>query len=709
MRTAVCALALALPMLAAVLAAEEPVAPRVFDSDLPLLVYDEHMDMVGQTPTWDWHGVEIPEGLWYVEHYKALTAEGGAAFARAMQARGIPGLSVEDAGQDLAWLAAFEKLELPQALDLRSVTNEGLARAARLTHVTRLRLDGSLDDKDLSPLARMRQLRALRIEGDLTDAAFAHLSALENLEELRVCSSNLTEACLAKLAGLKKLKHLEVSVSATEAGLAPLKDLELRFLRLDAYTFDLCGQTTTLQSPVFSLHPARVSNALEAPPQGEEAARLERALNDLASESYDEREAATEWLRKGDRRALAFLVPRARELARGSTPDPEQQERLRAILKALTPAAADAWETAAAAGLSPHARAQEKLLRRIKFEFVDRPLAEVVERIGQHCGVRVKLPDSGDFPAISLRVVDMHADLAMDWVCKLASARYEIHGGELRVLQGELPKRVAFPPLAGEPAWTEEEKLHLARVLDKLPSFCGGPSPSQDALHVGEALVDGGLGTNRPDEVVKLLKRFVLPRGKIVPGEPTPGLGALEAQLATKINPAEMEKVRLDALVGNLEFVSKVRVELDPPLIAKAMPLVTGSFPGGTGRALLAWICKSQGLSCIERFGQDGGHVYVLCTPDRAATVSSACVVDLRLALDAGVPQQDLEDGLERLLTEGRLPAPLQSVVRGRWVGRMDPWTERRAFAWVAACADAKKIAPLPPAPWFFPTFNGNE
>ncbi|MCW8132523.1 MAG: hypothetical protein KIS92_19400 [Planctomycetota bacterium] len=715
MRNAVYALVLAvLAVLAAGLGAEEPVAPvapvpaaeaaRTFDSDLPLSVYDEDLRLLGRTPTWDWHGVEVPEGLWFVEHARALTAEGGAVLAREMQAREVPGLSVECDGRDPAWLAAFENLPVPRALSLRGAPPEALARAARLAQVTNLRIEGPLEDKDLAPLARMRQLRALRIEGGLTDAGLAALAALENLEELRVLGGRLTEAGLAKLAGLKKLRHLEATVSATEAGLAPLKDLDLRFVRLEAYTFDLCGRTTTLQSPVFTRHPARVGPRAEAAPEGE-AARLKEALKDLGSDSFEKREAATEALRKGGRRALAFLTPKAKEEARGAAPDPERQKRLRGLLEDLTRACADAWEAEAAAGLPPEVRVREKLRRRIGFELAEQPPAQAFERIGRHCGVRVTQPEAGAFPPISLRVTDMPADLALDWICKLAEARYEVHGGEARVLKGGADRgpSVAFPAPAGEVAWTDAEKRRVGRLLDRLPGA------SLEPLCIGEALADGGLPANSPGEVRRLLRRLALPRGQIVPGEPTPALDALDAQLATKIDPTDMEKVRLDVLVSNLHFKTQARLGLDPNLAAQGMPLVSGSFPGGTAREALAWICRVQGYACVERVSEDGGHVYVLCTPDRAATVSSACVVDLRPALDAGVPQQDLEDGLERLLTEGRLPAPLHSVVRGRWVGRMDPWTERRAFAWVAACADAKKIAALPPAPWFFPTFNGNK
>ncbi|MCY3021564.1 MAG: hypothetical protein NTW87_21325 [Planctomycetota bacterium] len=76
--------------------------------------------------------------------------------------------------------------------------------------------------------------------------------------------------------------------------------------------------------------------------------------------------------------------------------------------------------------LLPFAR---RLKCRVSFEFVDVPLDKAAGCVGEWAGLNVTVDEAaiaGGAPAINLRVSDMSADLALEWICKLADLEYSV-------------------------------------------------------------------------------------------------------------------------------------------------------------------------------------------------------------------------------------------------------------------------------------------
>jgi hypothetical protein len=80
-----------------------------------------------------------------------------------------------------------------------------------------------LTDAALKPLAGLKGLRTLRLSGNITDAGVVYLAQLGNLDELWLQDTKVSDAGVAHLRGLKKLKYF--SVWGSPVSNAALEDL----------------------------------------------------------------------------------------------------------------------------------------------------------------------------------------------------------------------------------------------------------------------------------------------------------------------------------------------------------------------------------------------------------------------------------------------------------------------------------------------------
>jgi hypothetical protein len=111
----------------------------------------------------------------------------------------LSGTNATDA--DMQWLAACQRLEVID-LSATKIGDQGLARLAPLPDVRRLKISSPrISDECCKSIARLR-----------------------TLEELSLASTNVrTEAAILELAGLPKLKRLDLSVGVSEAALDELR------------------------------------------------------------------------------------------------------------------------------------------------------------------------------------------------------------------------------------------------------------------------------------------------------------------------------------------------------------------------------------------------------------------------------------------------------------------------------------------------------
>jgi WD40 repeat protein/Leucine-rich repeat (LRR) protein len=114
------------------------------------------------------------------------------------------------------------------SLDLRNlpVTDAGLDGVKDWKHLAKLELPKNITDAGLAKLAGLRSLKVLEAEGatGITDAGLVHLKGLVNLETLGLRGTKITDAGLATLEGMTNLGNLSVgNTGVTDAGVEKLK------------------------------------------------------------------------------------------------------------------------------------------------------------------------------------------------------------------------------------------------------------------------------------------------------------------------------------------------------------------------------------------------------------------------------------------------------------------------------------------------------
>jgi hypothetical protein len=132
-------------------------------------------------------------------------------------------------------MAPLKKLSNLKSLDLSEtlVGNAGLQHLKELKNLDDLNLWATrVGDAGMEHISAMKPLKRLNLDnvgfpGDdvaLTDAGVKKLVSLTNLEFLHLGKTKITDEALTALAGLKKLKQLEVThCDVTEQGIQKLK------------------------------------------------------------------------------------------------------------------------------------------------------------------------------------------------------------------------------------------------------------------------------------------------------------------------------------------------------------------------------------------------------------------------------------------------------------------------------------------------------
>ena len=163
--------------------------------------------------------------------------------------------------QFLASLPHLETLSLTEA----PYDPDWLRHLAAHSNLQSLTLNhGSLSDANIAALATLPKLKQLNISGPITDQSLQHIAQHTNLTHLTLADTNITDAGLLHLAQLKRLTHLTIWESPVEGpGLQHLTSLPLTHLTLyntlinDA-SAQLFTQLTALEQ--LSLHNAQVSD-----------------------------------------------------------------------------------------------------------------------------------------------------------------------------------------------------------------------------------------------------------------------------------------------------------------------------------------------------------------------------------------------------------------------------------------------------------------
>lgn len=218
---------------------------RVLDAAATKLDNNEALAVIGrfeslETLTFDWSSSDDvpcdPTPLANLSQLRELEFSGtelpAAALATVAQLTNLetlkmPGIACTDG--DLQQLAGLEKLRELEVGSSNEFTGAGLAHLAAAKHLEVLRIGGRGVGKggSLEPLRQFTWLRELEFRGfSVDDEALAAIAALKELEIIGL-PEEITDAGLAHLAGLTRLRRLDLSNGAiTDAGLLHLANLD---------------------------------------------------------------------------------------------------------------------------------------------------------------------------------------------------------------------------------------------------------------------------------------------------------------------------------------------------------------------------------------------------------------------------------------------------------------------------------------------------
>jgi hypothetical protein len=194
-------------------------------------------------------------GLRYVGHLKGLRSLyiNGAYIAnldrRLAHIAGLPrlerlviqiGAVSEDGLKRICRLKSLREL----ILDFTIVTDDGLRALASLTRLERLTFEKAMDEHGLTQLRSPQSLRYLNIR-EITNVGLAEIAGLAHLEFLEVQGDRITDEGLASVARLPKLKSLVIGqpkMGLSDAGLVHLTKLPaLEVLSIKSGRFSVTG------------------------------------------------------------------------------------------------------------------------------------------------------------------------------------------------------------------------------------------------------------------------------------------------------------------------------------------------------------------------------------------------------------------------------------------------------------------------------------
>lgn len=461
--------------------------------------------------------------------------------------------------------------------------------------------------------------------------------------------------------------------------------------------------------------PAAPTNVLTAAEKKQAEAWIAR----LDSDDFDARQSAQQ--------SLVALGPKVQPLLRQHAnpankpaPAPEGLARLQECIREIdaaedTRAVNDLLKNfeaivreAPAHFLAPDPDVRQKLARKISFEISDMQLKEALEFLAPLAGIPMVLdPELEEvaLASLTLRVSEMNAGLALDWLSKLndvelcARGRVLIFSKRARriAMQG---RTLELPTAAGENPWTLEETRALLAWAESRPKNADDESRLErpnlpGKLEAGKIQLHGL--SEALDAWSVLLNAF---DGGPVPAAHIPDWALeLEKKMDAKVNVTAKE-TPLGEILSSITKQAGINAIIDPFCMGAGDDVrITMTSHGRSLREVLLDLMRESNLAVQYR------HSAVLITrPTQRLNVGQR-ILDLTPALKAGAPRDELLSRLASLTAEAGVDAR-PAVVRGRWLAWVDPWTAQRAASVIEGAAKTGKVPAAPPAPWFFATFG---
>jgi hypothetical protein len=448
----------------------------------------------------------------------------------------------------------------------------------------------------------------------------------------------------------------------------------------------------------------------ETPDFGLTAAEVQEINIDivnLESDDFAVRDAATNKLIAMGSKIKPFLA------ARLDKPDSKDSENLRHGLKmaiagiekletdqAIAEATRDldkAVDEAPAHFIPPDPGVIEKLKTRVTFDFVDKSLSDSLDFVSEAAKLPIFIDPvvkTESVPNLNLHVTQMSADLALDWILKLAGCDKVVRGKVVIISTteradklGSQKRSYTLPAPSDGTAWTEEETKQLIPFLKQCTGDAGERLVDITCTmeKAGAVSVYGSLSSQ--SMVEKFLPSLTTERLLPIPA----WADEIEHRLDDNLD-VEFDHARLDEAVNSLNTHIKINIILDPTCSEMVGNEIDYHAGKRSFRDLLLMLCEQVDL-IIEPENQ---CLFLTKSPNLD---KATCVIDLTAALNAHIPVDDLRQKLGPLCSTAR-------IIHNRWYAVLDPWTCQRAVKVVEAAAKTGKVQELPPEAWFFKTFK---
>jgi Leucine-rich repeat (LRR) protein len=212
---------------------------KTFNADQKLKVFQRLDDdlpdrLLGFTPA-PLKRIWVPNrDLWYVAPIGALSDDRLSRLGKLLHDSRIPGLDLSEhwdiTNDTLSFLSAAPQLQM-LVLARTRITDAGLGPVASLKELRVLVLNSRITDDGLQQLQALRALQDLSFPraAAITDKSCGVLSGFGQLEHLDLSGTKTTDACIGRLAGLKRVKSLVLGDRMTDkaaASLARMRSLE---------------------------------------------------------------------------------------------------------------------------------------------------------------------------------------------------------------------------------------------------------------------------------------------------------------------------------------------------------------------------------------------------------------------------------------------------------------------------------------------------
>jgi hypothetical protein len=457
------------------------------------------------------------------------------------------------------------------------------------------------------------------------------------------------------------------------------------------------------------------SSAALPPDDGRTLASLIARLDD---DNFDVRNAAAQQLIAMGDRIIPELNKRLQSRP-APTESPELRQGVKKVLtglerladaKSLEEATGDFEKIVAEAPLHylpPNPIVDKRLDIRVSFTFVDTPLETAAEyMIDQTHAIFFIDPAvlaSGP-PPISLRVTDMKASLALQWIARLLDCKIVTRGRvtvittNQRARRLRLCKKVLQLPAQQETPWSLEETRALAQDLAKwtlLSDVVDEPIATVTEAGKIEMVADWellaeiesavsslGHAESTPVRFDKTVQDFMTRMSRPIP---------FSFDTSTQCGDAA---VSLGQLTG-------IAFECDEGIKDLHEKFTTEN---ASGFEILSKLCAAGNVLAYYSIYDDKNHIQ-LKGDSTVRSDPSPCVLDYRPALKAGASAEALEERIDAILADARAlnggTIPEAALVRGRRVTRLDVFSAYRAATVLETAAQTGKVPELPPLPGF--------